>query len=45
MEANESLIDREGRLSTADSPLRALVIPVEEGCRSRTNAGRLFDSD
>jgi acetate kinase len=30
-DANERLIDIEGRLSTADSPLQAWVIPVEEG--------------
>jgi len=29
--ANERLIDREGRLSTSDSPIQAWVIPVEEG--------------
>jgi len=30
-DANEKLIDIEGRLSTPDSPLQAWVIPVEEG--------------
>ena len=30
-DANERLIDIEGRLSNADSPLQAWVIPVEEG--------------
>jgi acetate kinase len=30
-EANDILIDIEGRLSTEDSPLQAWVIPVEEG--------------
>jgi acetate kinase len=30
-EANEQVIDREGRLSTKDSPLQAWVIPAQEG--------------
>ena len=30
-DANEKLIDLEGRLSTQDSPLQAWVIPVQEG--------------